>query len=126
MNPITLEILKNAFTAIPEEMGAALKRTAYSPNIKERMDASCAIFDAEGRMLAQAEHIPVHLGALPLTVEFALKHFEELQEGDQIVVNDPYHGGSHLSDIAYKADILLSREAVHQFKIERKKSKIKF
>jgi N-methylhydantoinase B len=68
MNPITLEILKNAFTAIPEEMGAALKRTAYSPNIKERMDASCAIFDAGGRMLAQAEHIPVHLGAMPLTV----------------------------------------------------------
>ena len=57
MNPITLEILKNAFAAIPEEMGAALKRTTYPPNIKERMDASCAIFDAEGRMLAQAEHM---------------------------------------------------------------------
>jgi len=99
MNPVTLEILKNAFTAIPEEMGAALKRTAYSPNIKERMDASCAIFDAEGRMLAQAEHIPVHLGSMPLTVEFAMRHFEELNEGDQIVVNDPYHGGSHLPDI---------------------------
>ena len=99
MNPITLQILKNAFTAIPEEMGAALKRTAYSPNIKERMDASCAIFDAEGRMLAQAEHIPVHLGSMPLTVEFAVKHFDDLQEGDQIVVNDPYHGGSHLPDI---------------------------
>jgi N-methylhydantoinase B len=99
MNPVTLEILKNAFTAIPEEMGAALKRTAYSPNIKERMDASCAIFDAESRMLAQAEHIPVHLGSMPLTVEFAVRHFEELNEGDQIVVNDPYHGGSHLPDI---------------------------
>lgn len=83
MNPITLEILKNAFTAIPEEMGAALKRTAYSPNIKERMDASCAIFGAEGRMLAQAEHIPVHLGAMPLTVEFALQQFDDLQEGDR-------------------------------------------
>lgn len=99
MNPVTLEILKNAFTAIPEEMGAALKRTAYSPNIKERMDASCAIFDVEGRMLAQAEHIPVHLGSMPLTVEFAVRHFEELNEGDQVVVNDPYHGGSHLPDI---------------------------
>jgi N-methylhydantoinase B len=99
MNPITLQILKNAFTAIPEEMGAALKRTAYSPNIKERMDASCAIFDAGGQMLAQAEHIPVHLGAMPLTVKFALRHFSELNEGDQIIVNDPYHGGSHLPDI---------------------------
>ena len=99
MNPITLEILKNPFTAIPEEMCAALKRTAYTPNIKERMDASCAIFHANGRMLAQAEHIPVHLGSMPLTVEFAVRHFEELNEGDQIVVNDPYHGGSHLPDI---------------------------
>lgn len=99
MDPVTLEILKNAFTAVPEEMGAALKRTAYSPNIKERMDASCAVFDAQGRMLAQAEHIPVHLGSMPLTVEFAIKHFEELHSGDQIVVNDPYHGGSHLPDL---------------------------
>jgi len=99
MNPVTLEILKNAFTAIPEEMGAALKRTAYSPNIKERMDASCAIFDSEGRMLAQAEHIPIHLGSMPLAVEFAVRHIEKLNEGDQIAVNDPYHGGSHLPDI---------------------------
>ena len=99
MDPVTLEILKNAFNAVPEEMGAALKRTAYSPNIKERMDASCAVFDAAGRMLAQAEHIPVHLGAMPLTVAYALQHVEDLQEGDQIVVNDPYHGGSHLPDL---------------------------
>jgi len=112
MNPITLQILKNAFTAIPEEMGAALKRTAYSPNIKERMDASCAIFDVEGRMLAQAEHIPVHLGAMPLTVEFALLHFDDLQEGDQIVVNDPYHGGSHLPDITLIKPIFYDAELV--------------
>ncbi|NQE44955.1 hypothetical protein C5S31_02875 [ANME-1 cluster archaeon GoMg2] len=112
MNPITLEILKNAFTAIPEERGAALKRTAYSPNIKERLDASCAIFDAEGRMLAQAEHIPVHLGAMPLTVDFALRHFDELHEGDQIVVNDPYNGGSHLPDITLIKPIFYSTELV--------------
>jgi len=99
MDPVTLEILKNAFTAVPEEMGAVLKRTAYSPNIKERMDASCAIFDSKGRMQAQAEHIPVHLGAMPLTVEFVLKHIKQILEGDQIVVNDPYHGGSHLPDL---------------------------
>jgi len=112
MNPITLEILKNAFTAIPEEMGAALKRTAYSPNIKERLDASCAIFDAKGRMLAQAEHIPVHLGAMPLTVEFALQHFNDLQDGDQIVVNDPYHGGSHLPDITLIKPIFYNSKLV--------------
>ena len=112
MNPITLEILKNTFTAIPEEMGAVLKRTAYSPNIKERLDASCAIFDAESRMLAQAEHIPVHLGAMPLTVEFALLHFSELNEGDQIVVNDPYHGGSHLPDITLIRPIFYDTELV--------------
>jgi len=99
MDPVTLEILKNAFSAVPEEMGAVLKRTAYSPNIKERMDASCAVFDAQGRMLAQAEHIPVHLGSMPLTVEFALRYVKELQNGDQLVVNDPYHGGSHLPDL---------------------------
>ncbi len=99
LNPVVLEILKNAFSAVPEEMGAVLKRTAYSPNIKERMDASCAIFDAHGRMLAQAEHIPVHLGAMPLTVERAMQVFPELHEEDQIVVNDPYSGGSHLPDL---------------------------
>lgn len=99
LNPVLLEILKNAIAAVPEEMGAALKRTAYSPNIKERMDASCALFDAEGRMLAQAEHIPVHLGAMPRTVECALREVAKLHEGDQLVVNDPYHGGSHLPDL---------------------------
>ena len=112
MNHVTLEILKNAFTAIPEEMGAALKRTAYSPNIKERMDASCAIFDARGRMLAQAEHIPVHLGSMPLTVEFAVRRFDELNEGDQLVVNDPYQGGSHLPDITLIRPIFFEAELV--------------
>ncbi len=110
LDPVTLEILKNAFTAVPEEMGATLKRTAYSPNIKERMDASCAVFDAHGRMLAQAEHIPVHLGAMPLTVAFAMKHLEELHEGDQIVVNDPYHGGSHLPDLTLIKPVFFGAE----------------
>lgn len=99
LSPVMLEILKNAVAAVPEEMGAALKRTAYSPNIKERMDASCAVFDAQGRMLAQAEHIPVHLGAMPRTVECALRAVADVQEGDQLVVNDPYQGGSHLPDL---------------------------
>jgi N-methylhydantoinase B len=108
-----LEILKNAFTFVPEEMGTVLRRTAYSPNIKERMDASCAIFDAQGRMIAQAEHIPVHLGSMPLAVSYTEKYFkDELEEGDQIVVNDPYHGGSHLNDITLVKPIFLDNELV--------------
>lgn len=100
MNPIELEILRTAFAFIPEEMGIALRRTAYSPNIKERMDASCALFDAEGRMVAQAEHIPVHLGSMPLAVQAVLRDFPgTLRDGDQIILNDPYRGGTHLPDI---------------------------
>ncbi len=81
-------------------MGVSLRRTAYSPNIKERMDASCAVFDAEGRMIAQAEHIPVHLGSMPLAVAEVLRDFPgTLREGDQVILNDPYRGGTHLPDI---------------------------
>ncbi len=94
-------------------MGTALRRTAYSPNIKERMDASCAIFDAKGRMLAQAEHIPVHLGSMPLAVGHTRKYFkDDLEDGDQIVVNDPYHGGSHLNDITLVKPVFLKNELV--------------
>lgn len=89
-------------------MGTVQRRTAYSPNIKERVDASCAVFDAQGRMLAQAEHIPVHLGSMPLAVKYTKKYFEgALKNGDQIVVNDPYHGGSHLNDITLIKPIFL-------------------
>ncbi len=94
MDPISLEVMKNAFTFVPEEMGQALRRTAYSPNIKERMDASCAIFDARGRMVAQAEHIPVHLGSMPLAIQAIEEYLQEpLEEGDQVILNDPYRGG---------------------------------
>lgn len=94
-------------------MGTVLRRTSYSPNIKERMDASCAIFDAKGRMIAQAEHIPVHLGSMPLAVGYTEKYFKgKLEDGDQIVVNDPYHGGSHLNDITLVKPILLDNKLV--------------
>ena len=100
MNPAELEILRTAFAFIPEEMGVALQRSAYSPNIKERMDASCALFDEPGRMLSQAEHIPVHLGSMPASVEAVLHDFPgTLREGDQVILNDPYHGGTHLPDV---------------------------
>ena len=100
MGPAELEVIQNAVAFIPEEMGIALRRTAYSPNIKERMDASCALFEAEGRMIAQAEHIPVHLGSMPVTIEVLREEMGgALAEGDQVIVNDPYRGGSHLPDI---------------------------
>ena len=100
MNPVDLEVFRTAFAFIPEEMGVALRRTAYSPNIKERMDASCGLFDEEGRMVAQAEHIPVHLGSMPTAVESILNDFPgTLREGDQVILNDPYRGGTHLPDV---------------------------
>ncbi len=100
MDPVSLEVLNNAFAFVPEEMGQALKRTAYSPNIKERMDASCAIFDHRGRMVSQAEHIPVHLGSMPLAVRTVMDTLRgQLEEGYQLILNDPYQGGSHLNDI---------------------------
>ena len=99
LDPVTLEVFKHLILAIPEEMGANLRRTAFSPNIKERMDESCALFDAKGRLMAQAEHIPVHLGAMPSAVGSVAADFPSLSPGDQVIVNDPYRGGSHLPDI---------------------------
>jgi len=98
-DPILLEIMKSILAAVAEEMGSALGRTAFSPNIKERRDYSCAVFDPAGGMVAQAAHIPVHLVAMPLSVAAALARFTRLVEGDIVVLNDPYSGGSHLPDI---------------------------
>ena len=97
---IRLEIYKHLFAAIAEEMGTVLRKASYSPNIKERRDFSCAVFDAHGRMIAQAAHIPVHLGSMPLSVEAAVQRFaDDLHPGDVIVLNDPFRGGTHLPDI---------------------------
>jgi N-methylhydantoinase B len=112
VNPAELEILRTAFAFVPQEMGIALQRTAFSPNIKERMDASCALFDVRGRMIAQAEHIPVHLGSMPATVRAFLDAFgEDLTEGDQLLTNDPYRGGSHLPDLT------LARPVFHRHRM---------
>jgi len=99
LDAVTLEVFKHLMLAIPEEMGGNLRRTAFSPNIKERRDESCALFDAQGRLIAQAEHIPVHLGAMPSAVEAVMKDFPTPAPGDQVIVNDPYRGGSHLPDV---------------------------
>ncbi|MDQ6660471.1 MAG: hydantoinase B/oxoprolinase family protein [Chloroflexota bacterium] len=88
-------------------MGVTLGRTAYSPNIKERKDYSCACFDAQGRLVAQAEHIPVHLGAMPASVRAALQRFESFETGDLIILNDPYLGGTHLPDITLIAPVFI-------------------
>jgi N-methylhydantoinase B len=100
LKPVDLDVLESTLSFIPEEMGVSLQRTAFSPNIKERMDASCALFDTDGSLIAQAEHIPVHLGSMPLAVEVIKADFgDALEDGDQVVLNNPYRGGTHLPDI---------------------------
>jgi N-methylhydantoinase B/oxoprolinase/acetone carboxylase alpha subunit len=96
-DPVTLEVFRNLFHSVAEEMGVTLMRTAYSPNIKERRDYSCALFDANGKMVAQGDHMPVHLGSMPLSVENALENFN-MVPGDVVALNDPYRGGTHLPD----------------------------
>jgi len=97
-DPVTLEVFRNLFYSVAEEMGVTLCRTSFSPNIKERRDYSCAIFDGAGRMVAQGEHMPVHLGSMPLSVEAAIEHVD-MGRGDMVVLNDPFCGGTHLPDI---------------------------
>src|SRR3954453_24112810 len=107
VNPISLELFRSALTAIAEEMGVVLTRSSYSPNIKERRDFSCALFDHIGRLVAQAAHIPVHLGSMPASVEAALAEFEHFAPGDVIALNDPFLGGTHLPDITLISPIFV-------------------
>ena len=97
IDAVTLEILRNQFESVAEEMGQVLITGSYSPNIKERQDCSTALFDADGRMVAQAEHIPVHLGAMPEAVDAVRDR--DPQPGDVFVLNDPFDGGTHLPDV---------------------------
>jgi N-methylhydantoinase B len=100
-DPVKLEVYKHFFSAIAEEMGAVLRKASFSPNIKERRDYSCAIFDAHSSMIAQAAHIPVHLGSMPLSVKSAISKFtrqgEHLLPGDTVILNDPFLGGTHFN-----------------------------
>ncbi len=98
MDPVRLEVFRHLFTALAEEMGAALRRASHSPNIKERRDYSCAVFDGHGRVIAMGDHMPVHLGAMPMSVEAALRD-GPLAHGDIVALNDPFAGGTHLPDI---------------------------
>src|SRR4026209_1387114 len=109
VDPVQLEILKSLFHSIAEEMGATLKRTAFSPNIKERRDYSCALFDADGHVIAQGDHMPVHLGSMPLSVKAAIES-REIGPGDMIMLNDPYAGGTHLPDITLVSGVFEKRK----------------
>jgi N-methylhydantoinase B/oxoprolinase/acetone carboxylase alpha subunit len=104
LDPASLQILISRLTGIATEMGAVLRRAAFSPNIKERADCSAALFTADGELLVQAEHIPVHLGSMPASVHAALGHHgPSVEPGDQIILNDPFQGGTHLNDITLVA-----------------------
>ncbi len=106
-DPIRLEVFGNRFMAIAEQMGAVLRNTSVSTNIKERLDFSCAVFDGVGGLVANAPHIPVHLGAMGETVRVVRERFPELEPGDVIVTNDPAAGGSHLPDLTAVTPVFL-------------------
>ncbi len=105
-NPIEFEVFKNLFLSIAEEMGVTLCRTGFSPNIKERLDYSCAVYDAEGNTIAQGDHMPVHLGAMPLSVRAAIDAVD-MEPGDIVMLNDPFRGGTHLPDITLVSPVFL-------------------
>src|ERR1051325_8998231 len=105
-DPIELAIFRSAFHSIAEEMGAALRRTAFSPNIKERRDYSCAVFDADGEVVAMGDHMPVHLGSMPMSVRAAVDKLT-LGNGDIAILNDPFCGGTHLPDITLVAPVFI-------------------
>lgn len=99
VDAISLAVFQNLYAGVAEAMGATLQRASFSPNIRERLDFSCALFDRYGQMVAQAAHIPVHLGSMPASVYHALEAFPQMNRGDLVVLNDPYRGGTHLPDI---------------------------
>ena len=109
-DPVELEIFKSLFHSIAEEMGAALRRTAYSPNIKERRDYSCAVFSGNGEVVAMGDHMPVHLASMPMSVRAAVDQLT-LGPGDVAILNDPFCGGTHLPDITLVAPVFIEEQA---------------
>ena len=110
-DPITLEIYRALYTSVAEEMGVTLRRTSFSPNIKERRDYSCAVFDSAGRVIAQGDHMPVHLGSMPMAVAAALREVT-IEPGDVVAVNDPFAGGTHLPDVTLIAPVVSGQWSV--------------
>ncbi len=113
-DPIELAVFQSAMYSIAEEMGSALRRTAVSPNIKERRDYSCALFDGARRVIAMGDHMPVHLGSMPMSVEAAVARIA-MKRGDIVILNDPYAGGTHLPDITMVAPVFLAQDRRPQF-----------
>ncbi len=116
VDPVLLEVFNNLFMNIAEQMGLQLQNTAYSVNIKERLDFSCALFDAEGQLIANAPHMPVHLGSMGESIKTVIRENEgSMQPGDVFVLNDPYHGGTHLPDITVITPVYLDKSGTPNF-----------
>ena len=109
VNPVLLQVFKNLYASVAEEMGVTLNRTAFSPNIKERRDYSCAVFASDGQVVAQAAHIPVHLGSMPMSVKTVIELFD-FAEGDMVILNNPFQGGTHLPDITIVAPVFAGKD----------------
>src|SRR6185436_17207861 len=107
-DPVLLEVFNNLFMSIAEQMGVRLAQTAYSVNIKERLDFSCALFDADGNLIANAPHMPVHLGSMGESIKTVIRENRAtMAPGDVYVLNDPYHGGTHLPDVTVITPVYL-------------------
>src|SRR5580658_5479831 len=117
-DPVEVEVFKNLYHSIAEEMGAALRRTSFSPNIKERRDYSCAVFDSAGQVIAMGDHMPVHLGSMPMSVAAAVEECE-LESGDVVMLNDPFRGGTHLPDITLVMPVYIGGRQARRVKGRR-------
>src|SRR6202142_2551832 len=127
-DPVELEIFKNLYHSIAEEMGAALRRTAFSPNIKERRDYSCAVFDSRGQVIAMGDHMPVHLGSMPMSVAAAIDQCKlddcPLEPGDVVMLNDPFRGGTHLPDITLVMPVHTPRSGRNKPRVPQVRARI--
>ena len=121
-DPTTLEIYRALYTSVAEEMGVALRRTSFSPNIKERRDYSCAVFDSSGRVIAQGDHMPVHLGSMPMAVAAALSEVE-VGPDDVVALNDPFAGGTHLPDVTLVTGVFAEKTEGGKLKAESRRQK---
>jgi N-methylhydantoinase B len=121
-DPVELEVFRNIYHSIAEEMGATLRRTSFSPNIKERRDYSCAVFDSAGDVIAMGDHMPVHLGSMPMSVAAAIAQCE-LEPGDMVMLNDPFRGGTHLPDITLVMPVFLDQPDGKSLRGERRDAK---
>ena len=118
IDPVGLNLFSSRVSAICEEMGLVLKRASFSPNIKDRLDYSCAIFDTKGEMLAQADHMPVHLGSMAYAMHSIVRD-QDWNQGDILVLNDPFLGGTHLPDVTVISPVFLDGNHLGGFVVNR-------